>query len=93
MRFLVDEDLPRSTDHLLRQYNHDVIDSRDIGLRGAKDAKIAQYARENHLCLLTGDSDFANIRNYPPEKDVGIIVLRLPHYATATLILHLIEQF
>jgi len=93
MRCLVDEDLPRSTDTLLRKYNHEAIDVRDIGLRGAKDTAIAQYAQENHLCLITGDTDFADIIKYPPEKYDGIIVLRLPGHATASFILQLIEQF
>ncbi len=93
MQFLVDEDLPRSTDELLRQYDHEAIDVRDIGLRGAKDSSIAQYAQENNFCLITGDTDFADIRKYPPEQYAGIIVLRLPGHATAAFILNLIEQF
>ncbi len=43
MRFLIDEDLPRSTGDLLRQYGHDAIDIRDIGLKGSKDSQIAAY--------------------------------------------------
>ncbi|MCH8011093.1 MAG: DUF5615 family PIN-like protein [Candidatus Marinimicrobia bacterium] len=41
MRFLVDEDLPRSTDDLIRKYKHEVVNVRDIDLRGAKDSQIA----------------------------------------------------
>jgi len=36
MRFLIDEDLPRSTDDLLRRYGHEAIDVRDIGLSKSK---------------------------------------------------------
>ena len=32
MQFLIDEDLPRSTGNLLRRYEHEAIDVRDIGL-------------------------------------------------------------
>jgi predicted nuclease of predicted toxin-antitoxin system len=53
MRFLVDEDLPRSTDDLLRRYGHVAVDVRDIGLRGAKDAQIAAYAQREELCLVS----------------------------------------
>ena len=53
MRFLIDEDLPRSTGDLLRQYGHEAIDVRDIGLRGSKDPEIAAYAQKNGLSLLT----------------------------------------
>jgi len=44
MQFLVDEDLPRAVDNLLKQHGHEAVDVRDIGLRGAKDAEIARYA-------------------------------------------------
>ena len=30
-------------------------------------------------CLITADLDFAQVLQYPPEKYVGIIVLRHPH--------------
>lgn len=55
MRFLIDEDLPRSTDSLLRQHEHEAIDVRDIGLRGAIDTEIAAYAQKHGLYLLSGD--------------------------------------
>jgi len=68
MRFLIDEDLPRSTDDLLRRYGHDAVDLRDIGLKGSKDSAIAAYAQKEALCLLTGGFDFSDIRKYPPTK-------------------------
>jgi hypothetical protein len=52
MRFLIDEDLPRSTGDLLMQYGHDAIDVRDIGLRGFKDSEVAAYAQEGHSFYL-----------------------------------------
>ena len=45
MRFLIDADLPRSTAALLKRYDHEATDVRDIGLREAKDREIAAYAR------------------------------------------------
>jgi predicted nuclease of predicted toxin-antitoxin system len=66
MRFLIDEDLPRSTDNLLRQYGHEAIDVRDIGLRGASDADIAAYAQKHGLCLLSGDRALLIFVTIPP---------------------------
>jgi predicted nuclease of predicted toxin-antitoxin system len=66
MRFLVDEDLPRSLNDLIRSFGHESVDVRTTGLRGARDHLIASYAREEGRCLVTGDLDFADIRNYPP---------------------------
>lgn len=93
MRFLVDEDLPRSTDDMLQRYKHEAIDVRDIGLRGAKDHQIAAYAQSEGLCLLTGDFDFSDIRNYPPGEYSGLVVLKLPGTATASFIFNLLESF
>jgi len=92
MRFLVDEDLPRSVDNLLRQYGHEVIDVRDIGLRGASDADIAAYSKEHGLCLLTGDRGFADVRNYPPAQYPGVVVLHLTAKATSSAILTMLKS-
>src|SRR3990172_791113 len=92
MRFLVDEDLPRSAGDLLRRYGHEAIDVRGIGLRGASDAEVASYAQSQRLCLLSADTGFSDIRNYPPGKYSGVIVLRLPAKATSSTILTLLES-
>jgi predicted nuclease of predicted toxin-antitoxin system len=93
MRFLVDEDLPRSTGDLVRRYGHQADDVRDIGLRGARDRQIAFHAQREGLCLLTGDFGFSDIRNYPPGEYSGLVVLKLPRTATASFILALLESF
>lgn len=93
MRFLIDEDLPRSTGNLLKLFDHEVVDVRDVGLRSAKDAEIALYAQSKKLCLVTGDFDFSDIRNYPPHKYAGIIVLNIPKNATATFIINIFKEF
>jgi len=93
MRFLIDEDLPRTIGNLLRQYGHEAVDVRDIGLRGAKDSQIASYAQKEGFCLVTGDFDFSDIRNYPPNKYAELIVLSIPKDGTALFILNLLEGF
>jgi predicted nuclease of predicted toxin-antitoxin system len=92
VRFLIDADLPRSTGNLLRRYGHDPLDVRDIGLGRATDPEIAAYAQIQGMCLVSGDFDFADIRNYPPEAYAGLVVLELPRVATARFILRLIED-
>jgi predicted nuclease of predicted toxin-antitoxin system len=93
MHFLIDADLPRSLAASIRQRGHEATDVRDIGLRNAKDPVFACYAREHNFCLITGDYDFADIRNYPPEQYAGIVVLFLPRTATASYINQLVDQF
>jgi predicted nuclease of predicted toxin-antitoxin system len=93
MRFLIDADLPRSTGALIRRYGHEAVDVRDIGLRTAKDSQIASYAQSEGFCLVTGDFDFADVRNYPPGKYRGLVVLKLPRKANSSVILNLLETF
>jgi predicted nuclease of predicted toxin-antitoxin system len=93
MKFLVDEDLPRSIPDLLARHGHQAEDVRDVGLRGRPDEDVARYAREHALCLVTADQGFANIRSYPPSDYPGLVVLQLPGHATAKVILHLLESF
>jgi len=93
MRFLVDADLPRPTVDLLRRLGHHAVDVRDIGLGAAEDGRIAEHARTNGLCLVTGDFDFADIRSYPPHEYAGIVVLALPKNANRDAILGLVEKF
>jgi hypothetical protein len=92
LRFLIDADLPRSVALLLRRHGHDAIDVRDVGLGAARDSEIARRARDERRCLVTGDFGFADVRNYVPESHAGIMVLSLPVGATASFILHLIED-
>ena len=92
MRFLIDADLPRSLGPLISSYGQEAIDSRDVGLRSAKDPEIATYIRREGLCLLTGDWGFSDIRAYPPERYAGIVVLQLPRNANAGYVAHLVES-
>jgi hypothetical protein len=45
------------------------------------------------MCLITGDFDFADVRNYPPRQYAGLVVLSVPRGATADFILNLLQDF
>ena len=93
MTFLVDADLPWSAVDVVRRHGYDAVDIRDIGLRHADDSEIASHAQREHQCLVTGDFDFADIRNYPPQNYAGIVVLVIPPTATAIYITQLLDSF
>ncbi|MGA2059187.1 MAG: DUF5615 family PIN-like protein [Thermoguttaceae bacterium] len=93
MEFLVDADLPRPTAEVIRLNGHKARDVRDLGLGSAPDKDIATYAKINGLCLITGDFDFADIRDYPPENYAGLVVLGLPEKTNREFILRLIVAF
>ena len=77
-RFLVDEDMPRSTAKALRQIGHIAEDVRDVGLRGHSDQEVFDYAQAQGATLVTSDKDFSNILRFPPGTHSGIIVVRVP---------------
>ncbi len=79
IRFLIDEDLPRSTANLLREAGFESVDVRDIGLRGAKDDVIFLRAKEENYIIITGDLGFANSLRYPLGSHPGILIARFPN--------------
>ncbi len=93
MRFLIDANLPRAPAALLIHYGHEAEDVRDVGLGGAEDPVIAFHARQQGLCLVTGDLGFADVRNYHPARYPGLVVLRFLEHAPSRLKLQLLEEF
>jgi hypothetical protein len=91
MRFLIDEGLPTSAVHLLREYGHEAVHVNDLNLRGAGDDRIAAHAQRENLCIIAADLDFSDIRNYPPEEYRGLVVLRVPRSASGAFISSLIQ--
>jgi predicted nuclease of predicted toxin-antitoxin system len=79
MRFLVDEDLPRSLARVLRAAGHDALDVRDIGLRGRPDQEVFRAAQDRDAVLVSGDRGFANIITHPPGSHAGIVVAHFPN--------------
>jgi len=49
LKFLIDEDLPRSTAKVLRDRGYKVLDIRDCGLRGEVDEEIFNLAKKKKL--------------------------------------------
>jgi len=78
-RFLVDEDMPRSTAKALRNAGFECLDIRDIGLRGAGDDVIYRRAQNEDSVLITEDLGFSNTLRYPLGRHKGIIIARFPN--------------
>jgi predicted nuclease of predicted toxin-antitoxin system len=77
MRFKVDENLPIEVAELLQQAGHDAVTVLGQGLGGRADPDIASMCQREGRALVTLDTDFADIRAYPPRDFPGLIVLRL----------------
>ncbi|RIK45365.1 MAG: hypothetical protein DCC58_06610 [Chloroflexi bacterium] len=76
--YLLDEDMPRRTASALRSEGFDVLDVREVGLRGMGDMAIFAYAQTHRRSIVSRDLGFANTLTFPLGTHHGIIVLRLP---------------
>ena len=77
MRVKLDENLPSDAADLLRDAGHDAATVLDEGRGGAADSDLAALCRREGRVLVTLDTDFADIRAYPPAEHAGLLVLRL----------------
>jgi predicted nuclease of predicted toxin-antitoxin system len=78
LRFLIDEDVPRSTTRVLRDAGFDVTNVHEAGLQGKSDDKVFEYAQSESRLLITCDMGFSNILKFPPSGNQGILVVRVP---------------
>jgi predicted nuclease of predicted toxin-antitoxin system len=91
MAFKVDENLPVEIADLLRQAGYDAVTVSEQHLEGSTDSAIASVCQEEGRALVTLDTDFADIRAYPPAQFPGLIVLRL-HRQDKPHVLEVIER-
>ena len=91
MEFKVDENLPFEVADLLRQVGYDAVTVAEQHLEGSPDSDIASVCQQERRVLITLDTDFADIRAYPPARFPGLIVLRL-HKQDKPHVLQVIEH-
>lgn len=77
MQFKIDENLPIEIAGLLINAGHNAKTVNVQQLQGAKDSVLIGICRSEHRVLVTLDTDFSDIRAYPPGEFSGIIVLRV----------------
>lgn len=76
-RLLCDQNIRVDTVEFLRSLNHDAISARDLNLSRASDSAILAEAIKQERIVLTFNSDFGDIRYFPPETHCGVIRLRI----------------
>src|SRR3990172_5316098 len=77
MKFKLDENLPIEAAALLRDAGIDASTVTEQHLSGAADPMLFAVCQREQRTLVTLDTDFADIRSYPPESHAGVVVLRL----------------
>jgi len=91
MRAKLDENMPVEAGELFRAAGWTCDTVRDEGLGGAEDARIGAACRSNARVLFTLDLDFSDIRTYPPNEYVGIVVFR-PAEPSRRLVLQMLAR-
>jgi predicted nuclease of predicted toxin-antitoxin system len=77
MRLKTGENIPVEAVDLLRAAGHDALSVFDQSLAGRPDRKIASVCKQEDRVFITLDTDFSDIRTYPPADYPGFLVLRL----------------
>ena len=83
MRFLIDEDIPRSSLKNLIDAGFEAVDVRDIGLRGKPDNTILEYAINNKAVVITADIGFAGVAYLLRQKHFGLVLMRIANETTS----------
>lgn len=89
MRFKVDENLPIEIAGLLLTSGYDAITVNDQLLQGADDSVLIERCDRENRVIITLDTDFSDIRAYPPWDHEGIIVVRVGNQSKT----HIIKVF
>lgn len=77
MKLLADECVYSITTELLRECGHDIVTVQKSGLSGASDDVVLAYAVAEGRILVSNDAHFSNVLLFPPQKHLGIIVLKI----------------
>ncbi|MFZ6017778.1 MAG: DUF5615 family PIN-like protein [Nitrospirota bacterium] len=94
LKFVIDEDMPRSTAKVLKVKGYEVLDVRDCGLRGKNDDEVFEFAQKEKAIILTGDSGFGNLLRFPVSSHSGIVIAHFPNeVSTSELNNQIIKAF
>ena len=93
MKLKLDENFGTRTQLLFQESGHDVISVVEQGLQGCGDKRLYGICQDEDRCLVTLDLDFADITRFNPDEGSGIIVIRLPHNSSLTILERLVSQF
>jgi predicted nuclease of predicted toxin-antitoxin system len=74
MKFLLDDNVPLSVKEWLKAKGIDAVRASDVGLKGAEDDRIFEYALENAYRIITLDLDFGYL--FLRYQKGTVIVLR-----------------
>jgi len=77
MRLLTDQDVYQITVAQLREWGHDVVTARELGMQRAADEDLLRKAGETERLFVTRDKDFGALVFLKEEFSAGVILLRV----------------
>jgi len=89
MQFKIDENLPIEIAELLIKAGHNAKTVNEQQLQGVRDPVLINVCKSENRVMVTLDTDFSDIRAYPPQEFSGIIILRVGSQAKQ----HVIKVF
>ena len=96
MQFKTDENLPVEVTELLRGAGYDAMSVLEQAMGGESDPVLDEVCLKEGRVLITLDTDFGDIRVYPPSEAPGYVVLRLKQqdkYSVIEIMERLIPMF
>ena len=93
LKFLINENMPRSTAKALKEIGCESMDVRDHNLSGKSDSEIFKFAQKEKAIILTADRGFGNILRFPLGKHNGIVVANFQNeMSTREINTHIVKR-
>ena len=80
MKFLLDENFPKTAAGILEELGHEVFDFRVLGEEGAADSEVMRVAIKKAAVILSTDRDFFHTlgHQYPEHHGIVVVALKQP---------------
>lgn len=85
-RILIDQNIPKRVMDWLKQKGFEIVTLADVNLRGAADKKIAVFAMQNNMAVLTQDVDFAKMYHTLYRRKLGVVLVNTKEGTTQSII-------
>ena len=72
---LLDQNIPKRVRDWMKQKGFEIVILADVNLRGAPDKKIAEFAMQNNMAILTQDVDFAKLYHTLYRRELTVILV------------------
>ncbi|MGH7492567.1 MAG: DUF5615 family PIN-like protein [bacterium] len=92
MKFKLDENFGKRTQHLFKASGHETQTVREEGLQGSPDQTLFRHCLREQRCLVTLDLDFTDVTRFPPQQTAGIAVVRIPQNPSLPVLENLVQQ-